>query len=103
MPMNYGGDPLALMKLCCNGVDHARDLIAQGINLDEREPGCQYTALMFAAKFGHIEIVRQLVQAGASLDLQAQGRNALQYVQQWDHTEIATILQQAAEQLEEET
>ena len=69
----FEGDKEALIKVCgsrgSGNVDEARDLIAQGINVDEQD---EYgnTALMFAVMFNRFEMVQELIRAGAALDLQ---------------------------------
>ena len=63
--------PQALLMLCGkNGsgdVGEARDLLARGINIDEQDKNGQ-TALMKAVLYGRVEVVKELVRAGATLD-----------------------------------
>ena len=63
-------DPHALLKLCgldgSGDVGEARDLIARGINIDEQDER-QFTALVVAAGENRIEMVKELVRAGAAL------------------------------------
>ena len=69
----YEGDPQALINVCTwsgsGDVEEARDLIARGINVEEREEH-QYTALILAAMCNYIDIVHELIRAGAALDVQ---------------------------------
>ena len=59
-------------------VEEARDLIARGINIDEQDE-YQRAALHFAAMEGLIDIVRELIRAGAALDVKDKwGETALQ-------------------------
>jgi len=69
-------DKLALIKVCLplgsGDVDDARALIAGGINVDETDVE-KNTALIWAAKYGRIsgrvELVKELIRAGADLEL----------------------------------
>jgi ankyrin repeat protein len=83
----YEGDPEALIQLCymrgyrdtSGDAEEARDLIALGINVDEQFYEEQITALHVAAECGHIDIVRELIRAGAALDVKdSDGKTALQ-------------------------
>ena len=69
----FEGDKKALIKVCksrgSGDLDEARDLIAQGINIDEQDVYGQ-TALMNAVQLNRLEIVMELIRAGAALDLQ---------------------------------
>ena len=94
----YDGDKRALIDLCGWGgsgdVDEARDLIAQGITVNELDVHGQ-TALMHAVQFNHLEIVQELIRAGAALDLQANGQTTLAIAREMGHTEMATLLEEA--------
>jgi len=69
-------DKLALIKLCrplgSGDADDARALIAGGINVDETDVE-NNTALIWAAMYGRIsgrvELVKELIRAGAALEL----------------------------------
>ena len=93
----YEGDKEALIKVCqgSGDVDEARDLIARGIDIDELD---EYgtTALMWAALNNRLEMVQELIRAGAALDVQnyLQGMTALQLAQKRGRTEIATFLRE---------
>jgi len=82
----YDGDKKALVKLCDFGgsgdVDEARDLIARGINVDEQDE-YGYTAIMRAAANDRVPaIVRELIRAGAALDVRdTRGCRALEDAQ----------------------
>ena len=70
----YDGDKEALIRLCgysgSGDVDEARDLIARGINIDEQNNQEGNTALIIAVVNNRLEIVPELIRAGAVLDLQ---------------------------------
>ena len=95
----YDGDPEALINVSRKGgpVEEARDLIACGINIDEPAGKHQMTALHLAVQFRRIDIVRELVRAGAAIDVEDEwGRTALQLAQQYRNADIVTILAEAA-------
>lgn len=84
-----------------------RELVQAGAALDVQDKG-QNTALMYAAEFGHTEVVQELLhpngRPGAALDLRNKlGKTALQIAQ--DHRykrskpimELIAILQEATE------
>ena len=85
-PTYYGGDKMALIELCDFGgsgdVAEARDLIARGINVDEQDE-YGYTAIMRAAANDRVPaIVRELIRAGAALDVRdTRGCRALEDAQ----------------------
>jgi ankyrin repeat protein len=101
----YDGDKLALIELCGrNGsgdVDEARDLIARGINIDERDECCD-TALMSAAANKRLEVAQELIRAGAALDVQNNNDNetALIYAAANDRLEIVQELIRAGAALD---
>lgn len=67
-------------------------LIAKGANLDTRAPNGQ-TALMLAVKFGKTDLVRQLIDAEADVDLaDYEGVSPLQLARKLGHVEIADYL-----------
>ena len=97
---SVGVDPHALIKLCrrsgSGDVDEARDLIARGIDIDEQERYRNWTALICAVVNNRLEMLQELIRAGAALDLQNKdGYTALQYARQWGSTEMATLLREA--------
>ena len=57
-----------MCRLSGSSVEEARDLIARGINVDEQND-YQCTALHYAVDKGRIDIVRELIRAGAALDV----------------------------------
>ena len=73
----YEGDKNALIKVCVwkgsGDVDEARDLIARGINIDEQDRYRNWTALMHAVTNNRLEMVQELIRAGAALDVQSNG------------------------------
>lgn len=73
-----------------------RGLIDTGANVDAQDEQ-RRTALMLASKKGHLEIVKTLVNAGATLNLQSNeggygGNTALMYACRHGHLEIMKIL-----------
>ena len=53
--------------------DEARELIAQGIDLDVQDQD-QWTALIHAANIGRTDTARELIQAGAASILESSGQ-----------------------------
>ena len=107
----YQGDKLALFKVCglsvsvCAGkyadVKKARDLIARGINIDEQNKGFKRTALIWATITNCLEIVQELIRAGAALDLQDKnGYTALMEAVMNKHPEIVQELIRAGAALD---
>ena len=111
----YDGDKGALIKVCrsqgSGDVDEARDLIAQGINIDEQDNTPPWgdssvhtdlsTALMYAAVYNYLEIVQELIRAGAALDLQdSEGRTTLMDAAWKNRLEIAQELIRAGAALD---
>jgi serine/threonine-protein phosphatase 6 regulatory ankyrin repeat subunit B len=97
-------DPYALIKVChregSGDVGEARDLIARGINIDEQDGG-QFTALMYAAVWNRIEIVKELVRVGAALDMQnVDGETALMCAARMNRIEIVKELVRAGAALD---
>jgi ankyrin repeat protein len=74
-------------------VDIVRFLVtSKGVNLDAPAPNRQ-TALMLAAKNGHKEVVKILIDADADMDLEdAQGNTALRLAVRAGNSEIADYL-----------
>ena len=119
----YDGDTEALIALCSSesdiDMDEVRDLIARGINVDERDrDGCGginnddarrnrwvgFTALMYAARNGRTTLVQELVLAGAALAATGQCLvdpkryvrwTARQQAQDRGHAEVAAVLAEA--------
>jgi ankyrin repeat protein len=104
----YDGDNEALIRLCGHGgsgdVDEARDLIARGIDIDAvgyTLPRHSLTALMCAVGFNNLEMVQELIRAGATLDLQDEdGETALHGAATNDHIEILQELIRAGATLD---
>ena len=100
----YERDPRALIKVCNDGgtAEEVRDIIARGIDIDEQD-GSQRTALHYAAASihyaaarGFIDIVRELIRAGAALDVQDEdGVTARQLAQQYGRADIVARLEEA--------
>jgi ankyrin repeat protein len=100
----YEGDPQALINVCAAGgsgdVEEARDLlIARGINVDEQDED-QNTALYCATGHGDIDFVRELIRAGAALDVKNHiGKTALQKTV-YGHVDIVRELIRAGDALD---
>ena len=100
----YEGDPQALINVCAAGgsgdVEEARDLlIARGINVDEQDED-QNTALYCATGHGDIDFVRELIRAGAALDVKNHiGKTALQKAREghreWSRADVVALLEEA--------
>ena len=83
-----------MCRLSGSSVEEARDLIARGINVDEQND-YQCTALHWAVDKGRIDIVRELIRAGAALDVKDWvGRTARQIAQVWDHDDVVALLEE---------
>ena len=53
------------------------------------------TPLMYAVKYGHLEIVKYLVNAGAKITAEtSRGKNALDYAEKYDQNEIGDYLRE---------
>ena len=96
----------ALIMVCeqhgSGDVDEARGLIAQGINIDEQDYRGM-TALLYAAVWNRVEIVKELVRAGASLNWQdAYGKSAVIYAAEKNRLEVVQELVGAGATLDED-
>lgn len=71
-------------------------LLARGATIDALTPN-RATALMLAARNGHIQVVRRLLGAGADPTLQNdRGLTAAQWARAQGNTDIADLIEQAA-------
>jgi ankyrin repeat protein len=71
-------------------------LLEQGANVNAKDRDGE-TALMWAARRGHSETVKALINAGADVNVKGgrYSKTALMWAEAWDHSEIAEILKQA--------
>ena len=85
-----------LMIAVKNGKHEAvKELLKCGSDLDEVDGGDGWSALIFAVSLGHISIVRDLLGAGAQVDLSDfYGKTPLMYASEKGETEIVNILLQ---------
>jgi len=108
--VNAGADPNAhldngittLMLMAILGqADAVRDLLAAGADVNTANNADGGTALIFAVYGGSTEIVSQLIEAGADLNVKDagtgndNGRTALSYAEEKNHAEITAVLRQA--------
>jgi len=85
-----------IMAVKNGDVEKVQRLIEQSANVNaKRENG--WTALRWAAFFGHKEIVKLLIQAGADVNAKEYeyGRTALYYAREEGHEEIVQLLLEA--------
>lgn len=81
--------------------DAVRDLLAAGADVNAANKADGGTALIFAVYGGSTEIVSQLIDAGADLNIKDagtdndDGRTALSYAEEKRHAEITAVLRQA--------
>ncbi|MCP4310410.1 MAG: ankyrin repeat domain-containing protein [Bacteroidetes bacterium] len=74
-------------------LDAIRQHIAAGSDLNEREPSMNSTPLIAAAVFGKTEVAKELIEAGADVDIQNnQGSTALHSAAFLCRTEIVKML-----------
>src|SRR5262249_44143997 len=73
----------------------AEILVANGADVNAREPVYDFTPLFLAASQGHVDVVRLLVQNGAT-DIQTTAGTALAMANKKGLSEIATLLKSAA-------
>ncbi len=70
-------------------------LIQKGADVDSVAPN-QFTALMFAAKHGHLETVKLLLKADADTDIQTpNGDTALKLAKEAGHGQVVDLLKEA--------
>lgn len=87
----------ALTLACCGGFLEVVDLLVK--TLANVELGCS-KPLMEASQEGHIEVVKYLIRAGASVNAQTQtGDTALTYACENGHTDVASLLLEAGAEL----
>nr|XP_018900452.1 PREDICTED: ankyrin repeat, SAM and basic leucine zipper domain-containing protein 1 [Bemisia tabaci] len=104
--LNHGADPMyhhhffnALMATCSSSCSDeelvlrcVRLLINQGLLINEVDPD-RTTPLMYAAKSGHIEAVKELLMRGASIDsIDHEGWSAIFFAVSQKHTDIVKLL-----------
>ena len=74
-------------------VDKAKELIKAGANVNAENKWGE-TPLIVAARHGHIEIVKLLIEAGADLETNDDGYTPLDFALMYEHTETVEILKQ---------
>ena len=79
-------------------VPDLRTCLSSGFNIDYRTPTAGNTALMFAARAGHTQAVRFLLQRNARADMTNEsGLTALDFAKQKRHHDTADLLHAATE------
>lgn len=68
-------------------------LTQENIDLDKACTG--KTPLLYTAKYGHLEMMKSLLAAGADPKISNQGRNLLDYAKKYEQQEIIDFLQKS--------
>ena len=77
-------------------IEKIRELINKKCNLDVRDANNGHTALIWASKRGHLNIVKLLLEAGADVnELTNIGMTALMWAKIFGHKEIEILLTDA--------
>ncbi|HET6647519.1 MAG TPA: TonB family protein [Pyrinomonadaceae bacterium] len=94
---NPGSSGVSLIRAVSNGdVDGVKSLLAGGVSVDQKGRG-GHTPLMVAAIFGHDEIARLLIDAGAELSLEDNlGMTAKQWADRRGSKGVAELLSKAS-------
>ena len=71
-------------------------LLEQGADINKAKNDGS-TPLNVASYKGHVDVVRMLLEQGADIHLSWRGQTPLQTARQWSHTEIARLLELAAQ------
>ena len=68
----------------------------QGAEVDARDRDEQFSALFFAAREGHADVVRLLLEHGATPDfVDADGERPIDFARQEGHSQIVRLLEDA--------
>ena len=94
---NPGSSGVSLIRAVSNGdADGVKSLLAGGVSVDQKGRG-GHTPLMVAAIFGHVEIARLLIDAGAELSLEDNlGMTAKQWAERRGSKGVAELLSKAS-------
>ena len=65
---------------------------ARAIDVNRRAAKRGWTPIMYAARYGHTEIVRMLLDKGADANLSAESTTALALAQRYGHASTADLL-----------
>lgn len=80
------------LEFCVNGsTQKVIDAINIGIDVNIKDKGCD-TALMRAARYGYLEIVKVLIKAGADVNAKSSRGSALIFAAKYGHIEIINML-----------
>ncbi|MCW8890156.1 MAG: ankyrin repeat domain-containing protein [Sedimenticola sp.] len=88
-----GGYSALMLAASNNHAVVVQNLLKQGANPNRQESSHGWTALIWAAKRGHKESVRALVEGGAAIELaDFDGKNARNWAVENHHDEVAALL-----------
>eukprot|EP00611_Tribonema_gayanum_P010743 TRINITY_DN2082_c0_g1_i2.p1 TRINITY_DN2082_c0_g1~~TRINITY_DN2082_c0_g1_i2.p1 ORF type:complete len:185 (+),score=42.06 TRINITY_DN2082_c0_g1_i2:142-696(+) len=95
-PTRKAAAPALLLELmaatCNNKPADIVTLLLEGANMEGRSSG-GYTPLVFAARLGHAEVVKLLLDRGAYVDAATDvGDTALLLASKWGHADICSLL-----------
>ncbi len=91
-------EPMAVAA-CHGNLPEVRRLLAAGASPDSCDVDCAHPALVCAAEAGEADVVRLLLDRGATLDSRdTAGRSALEVARRGGHEDVVAVLQRAGEQ-----
>lgn len=83
------------------GIEKVRELSTAGVNIDASEPITGRTALMYASKAGHWEVIEILVKRGADIEkTNYRGATALHIAAQFGHIQPVKVLLDAGAEVD---
>ncbi|MCW8943771.1 MAG: ankyrin repeat domain-containing protein [Sedimenticola sp.] len=88
-----GGYSALMLASSNNHASLVKKLLAQGANPNMQESTHGWTALIWAAKRGHLESVTSLIQGGAAIEIvDFEGKNARSWAIENRHNKISALL-----------